>query len=222
MRDDDFSILGVAASGDECAAMVRRRDGRRRRYVVVLIVLANVVAPLLGSVHGDNVPEIHFYAARRDAIRDALQFVAIFLIDARPHNVFGGVTEKIPVLAIVVREFELVDVFEVGDFRGEKIAVLVADLRGRALHVDEGPSADGGLPKRALQAIIQRGSGSAVRDRNGGYDRCDQERGQCNASTHLRLQIEERNYRVRREFTRRVRQVSTKSTAKSGYATAVQ
>jgi len=111
--------------------------------------------------------------------------------------------KKIPVFAIVVREFELVDVFEIRDFRGKKIAVLVADLRGRALHVDESPTADGGLSKRALQTIIRRGSGSAVRDRNGGYDGCDQERAKCNASTHLRLQIEERNYRVGREFTRR-------------------
>ncbi len=31
VRDDNFSILGVAASSNERAAMVRRGDGRRRR-----------------------------------------------------------------------------------------------------------------------------------------------------------------------------------------------
>src|SRR5256886_11278694 len=185
--------------------MVRRSDGGRRRYVAVLIVLADVIAPLLGGVHGDNVPEIHFYAARRNAIRDALQFVAIFPIDVRPHNVFGGVAEKIPILAIVVREFELVDVFEIGDFRGKKIAVLVANLRGRALQVDEGPTADGWLSKRTLQTVIRRGSGSAVRDRNGGYDGRGHERGPCNASTPLPLPLEAKNYRGGGGFARPAR-----------------
>ncbi len=135
---------------------------------MVLIVLADVIAPLFGGVHGDNVPEIHSYAARGYAVGNPLQFVAIFLRNFRPHDIFGCVAEKIPVFAVVVREFELVDVLEVGDFYREKVTVLVANFGRRALYVDERPSADGGLSKRTLQASIRRRSGSAMRERDGG------------------------------------------------------
>jgi len=119
-----------------------------------------------------------------DAVGNSLQFIAIFLVNVRPHYVLCGFAKKVPVLATVVSEFEFQNIFEVGDFRGKQIAVLVTNLRGSALHMDKRPAADGGLSKGALQTIVGRGSSSSMRDRDGGKNNGNQD---CASAIPLRI-----------------------------------
>src|SRR5581483_5124182 len=117
---------------------------------MLLVVFLVVVAPFERGVESDNVPEIDVGSVGFGAIGDALQFFAIFLVDVRPYHVLRRIAEERPVLLVIVLRFKLKDGKHVLDFLREQIAVLVADLVGRALKVDEGPAV---LSRRAEAAL---------------------------------------------------------------------
>src|SRR5689334_19681595 len=153
---------------------------------MVLIVLADVVAPFFGSIHHHDIPQIKFDAVSGYAIGDALHFVAIFRIDVRPPDVFGGFAEEVPVLAVVVGKFEKKDLLQVGDFGGQEVAMLVADLPGRTGQMDDGPIVDRRLAGRASEESgvdgWERRSGAG--ESEGGGTDSNGENGQGQCATH--------------------------------------
>src|SRR5262249_4528171 len=104
VRDDDLAVPGVAAGGDERPAVAGCGDRRQRGDLMFLVVLSHVVAPLFGTVHDYDVPQVQLAAASADSISDSLHFLAVFLIDVRPPDISRRFAEKTPILAVVMRE----------------------------------------------------------------------------------------------------------------------
>src|SRR6185437_12189943 len=75
----------------------------------------------------------------------------------------GLLAEPGPILVIVVLLFDRVHSLQVGDFGLQQVAILVADLRGRALKVHIDPI----VLRRAAVRAREAGVGAAGRDRGG-------------------------------------------------------
>ena len=147
MGDDGLAIFGVAAGGDESAAMV---GGGFTTFLGPFHVIRVKLKPGVG---GYDVPDVEFYVLGGEARYHSSQLVAIFLLDMRPENFFGDVAEVIPVLGIV-REGELDGFMCVEDFGGEEESVLIADLGRLAFEVYENPAGLNGLAKGFVQSRV--------------------------------------------------------------------
>jgi len=165
VRDHGLAIFRVASGRNKGAAMLGH--GRRRGLDgVLLVILRVVIAPLRGSVDAYDVPNVDGHPVRGGAIGDALQLVAVLLLDVRPHHVLGGIAEERPVLLVFVLRFEHDDLQRVFDFGGQQVTVLKSDLMRRALQMHIRPAVFLGQAERTLQ--LTRGLGSprrSARDR---------------------------------------------------------
>ena len=100
-----------------------------------------VVRHFFERVERDDVVHVEIDAVRFHPVGDALQFLLVFGVDVRPEHLAGGGAEELPVALGLVRVEELDGFERVGDFRREKVAVLKADVGGRAFEMNVGPSA---------------------------------------------------------------------------------
>ena len=116
-------------------------------------------------VRGGGVEDDARHLPGREAVRDPLQLGLIFGIDLGPEHLASRAPEKFPVAAGAVRQFQPNHTEEVRDLGGEQVAVLVADIVGRAFEVDVTPPAAlesvalvlGGFNKAVLGARRKRG-----------------------------------------------------------------
>ena len=92
------------------------------------------------GVEGYDVEDVDVLARGLNAVGDALEFGAVFGLDAGHDLVVCDGAKVGPWLARFVRVFELDGLEVVGDLGGEEIAVLEADFAGRALEMDVGPA----------------------------------------------------------------------------------
>ncbi len=129
-------IRGVGAGCDKSAAAVGRRAAPRWP-----IEPRKIIARYLHhGVHGDDVPQIQIHPARLEAVRDALHLFTVFLFDARPENLFGGLANEAVGLAAIVSHAETDALVRLPDFGRQKISVLKSDGGRAALQVHENPA----------------------------------------------------------------------------------
>ena len=142
VRDYDSAVLGVAAGGNEGAAVAGAGKLRRAQPVLLLIKPGNVIAGYFQrGVQRDDVVEISFHALGVHAIDDALKFLAIFLFNFGPQNVARGFAEEIPVASGLVGNVDPICIQHVFDVMREPVAMLEADLQRRAFGVNVNPAA---------------------------------------------------------------------------------
>src|SRR5581483_6729300 len=99
--DDGAPVARVTAGGDEGAAMVAGAGAGRRAGRLFGDPLI-VVGQLEPGVERHDVPEIELAAARLLAVDDALDLLAILLLDARPQDLLGGLAEEGPILLLLM------------------------------------------------------------------------------------------------------------------------
>jgi hypothetical protein len=80
---------------------------------------------------------------------DALDLVAVFLFDLRPHDLLGSLAEKLPILRAIVRHQNLQALEHAVDFLCQRGSVLETDLRGRPREGHYDPSAGLGAAARS-------------------------------------------------------------------------
>ena len=84
-----------------------------------------------------------------NAFGNAFEFLLILGFDVGPQHFAARLAVELPIALGGVEAFELADSNQVGNFRGEQTAVLIADLRRRSLEMNVGPAP-------ALKAIAGR------------------------------------------------------------------
>src|ERR1700688_2715064 len=104
-----------------------------------LIEFRDVITPLHGGIECDHIPNVHVNAMRGCPVGDALHLFAILGFDMRPEHGLACFPQKIPVLAGVVSELELVYVFEILNFGSEQVAVLETYFSRSAFQVHDCP-----------------------------------------------------------------------------------
>src|SRR5215471_13627551 len=139
VRDHDTAVFGVAAGGDERAAMIARPGAiavRAGALVVPLVVIRN----LQPRVERDHVPNVELHAARFESVGNSIDLVAVLLLYMRPEDLFRCLSEKCPVMLLFVDHLGAYGLECVGNFVGQQVPVLESDLTGFSLQVNLDPT----------------------------------------------------------------------------------
>src|SRR5262249_23936667 len=123
------------------------RAGGRRRLMKLRIVDARllqrrniVVREFHPAVHRQYVIRVDCHSARRSAARYTGNLFLVFLSYLVPEKLAGSLAIKLPVAIGHVLEVLLEHSQSVLYFAGEKVAVLVAHVLGRAFEMNVNPS----------------------------------------------------------------------------------
>src|ERR1035441_9374330 len=116
------------------------RAGPGARLAQTLVVPLVVVGQFQPGVERHHIPNVQLHALRLETFDDAVQFLAVLLLDARPQDLFRGLAEERPILSLFVDHLRRDRLEGVFDFGGQQRAVLESDLAGRALQVHLDPS----------------------------------------------------------------------------------
>src|ERR1039458_5815442 len=139
VRHHHAMIFGVAPRRHERAAMVARA-GPGARLAQTLVVPLVVVGQFQPGVERHHIPNVQLHALRLETFDDAVQFLAVLLLDARPQDLFRSLAEERPILSLFVDHLRRDRLEGVFDFGRQQRAVLESDLAGRALQVHLDPS----------------------------------------------------------------------------------
>ena len=132
---------GIAAGSDECRAAAGRPDLGSVLGLLSLIEPWDVVLGQLdASVKRNNVPDVELHASGLRATSDALELLLVFGIDVRPEHSAARLSKKLPIALGVVGVFEFDDGERIGNFIGQELSVLIADLCWRSFEMDIGPA----------------------------------------------------------------------------------
>ena len=95
-----------------------------------------IVGHFFEGVERDDVVHVQVDAMRLHSIGNALQLLLILGIDVRPKHLARGRAEELPIVLRLVGIEELDRLERVGDFRGQQVSVLKADLGRRAFEMN--------------------------------------------------------------------------------------
>ena len=157
VRDHDPAVLGVAAGGDEGAAMVGR--SRASTAVPVLLVVPLVVVrQLQPGVQGHDVPHVQLHAVRLQRLRRCPCSSSRYSCSTCGHStVLRRLAEELPVLLLVVRHLCARSSLKLSRISGaSRYPCWIADLGGRAFQVHLDPAVVLGA---AREAFFRRGVG---------------------------------------------------------------